>query len=70
MSDQILSQEEIDALLGAMAKGEVNLEADVVSQGPKVETYDLTYTGPYHRVSATPSSWRHHAQSCSNFSLH
>ncbi len=42
MSDQILSQEEIDALLGAMAKGEVNLEADAVAQGPKVDTYDLT----------------------------
>jgi flagellar motor switch protein FliM len=42
MSDQILSQEEIDALLGAMAKGEVNLEAEVDSQVPKVETYDLT----------------------------
>lgn len=42
MSDQILSQEEIDALLGAMAKGEVNIEEEVVAQGAKVETYDLT----------------------------
>jgi flagellar motor switch protein FliM len=42
MSDQILSQEEIDALLGAMAKGEVNLEADAVAQVSKVDTYDLT----------------------------
>ena len=29
MSDQILSQEEIDALLSAMDKGEVDLEEDV-----------------------------------------
>ncbi len=33
MSDQILSQEEIDALLGAMAKGEVNLETEAASAG-------------------------------------
>ncbi len=42
MSDQILSQEEIDALLGAMAKGEVNIEAEAVSIKPKIEAYDLT----------------------------
>jgi flagellar motor switch protein FliM len=42
MSDQILSQEEIDALLGAMAKGEVNIETEVAPQVPKIEPYDLT----------------------------
>jgi flagellar motor switch protein FliM len=42
MSDQILSQEEIDALLGAMAKGEVNLESEAVAPAPKIEAYDLT----------------------------
>ncbi len=42
MSDQILSQEEIDALLGAMAKGEVNIETEPAPQGPKIEPYDLT----------------------------
>ena len=41
MSNEILSQEEIDALLGAMDKGEVDLEAD---SEPAVETevYDIT----------------------------
>jgi flagellar motor switch protein FliM len=42
MSDQILSQEEIDALLGAMAKGEVDIEAEAVPQELKAKTYDLT----------------------------
>jgi len=43
MTDQILSQEEIDALLGAMAKGEVNLDAEAeTALAPKVEAYDLT----------------------------
>ncbi|MFZ3049080.1 MAG: flagellar motor switch protein FliM [Desulfatirhabdiaceae bacterium] len=41
MADQILSQEEIDALLGAMAKGEVDLSEEK-TQGPRVEPYDLT----------------------------
>ena len=31
MSNEILSQEEIDALLGAMDKGEVNLASDEVA---------------------------------------
>ena len=41
MSNEILSQEEIDALLGAMDKGEVDLETD---PAPAVETeaYDIT----------------------------
>ena len=46
MSEQILSQEEIDALLGAMASGEVDIEPDEVTQdesAPKeIDTYDLT----------------------------
>ena len=41
MSDQILSQEEIDALLGAMAKGEVNLTEEKRA-APAVVPYDLT----------------------------
>jgi flagellar motor switch protein FliM len=40
MSEQILSQEEIDALLGAMAKGEVDLEEESAEEN-KVEVYDL-----------------------------
>lgn len=41
MADQILSQDEIDALLGAMAKGEVDLSAEK-KQGSQVVPYDLT----------------------------
>ena len=41
MSDQILSQEEIDALLGAMAEGEVDLEEDKKGE-PEFQPYDLT----------------------------
>jgi flagellar motor switch protein FliM len=44
MSEQILSQEEIDALLSSVDKGEVDLEADRNDE-PKVETYDLTSRG-------------------------
>jgi flagellar motor switch protein FliM len=40
MSEQILSQEEIDALLSAMSKGEVDLDAGQV-ETPDVQTYDL-----------------------------
>lgn len=46
MSEQILSQEEIDALLGAMEKGEVDTEPDKGSNSEvdpsKLEAYDLT----------------------------
>ena len=41
MSDQILSQEEIDALLSAMDKGEVDLEEEV-KQEAEVLAYNLT----------------------------
>jgi flagellar motor switch protein FliM len=41
MSDQILSQEEIDALLSAMDKGEVDLEEEVKQQA-EVVAYNLT----------------------------
>jgi len=46
MGEQVLSQEEIDALLGAMAKGEVDLEpedhkVDKIDES-EIETYDLT----------------------------
>ncbi len=41
MADQILSQEEIDALLGAMANGEVDLEAEEEKKN-EVVPYDLT----------------------------
>jgi len=44
MSEQILSQEEIDALLSSVDKGEVDLEANKNDE-PKVETYDLTSRG-------------------------
>ena len=40
MAEQILSQEEIDALLGAMAKGEVDLEEEAPVE-EKVQVYDL-----------------------------
>ncbi len=40
MTDQILSQEEIDALLSSMDKGEVDLEVE--KEKVKVEPYDLT----------------------------
>jgi len=40
MSDQILSQEEIDALLSSVDKGEVDLEVD--NKEAEVESYDLT----------------------------
>ncbi|MDY6949924.1 MAG: flagellar motor switch protein FliM [Thermodesulfobacteriota bacterium] len=43
MSDQILTQEEVGALLSAMNKGEVDLEADKNRRPePTVESYDLT----------------------------
>jgi len=41
MSDQILTQEEIDALLSAMDKGEVDLEEDARSEA-EVTPYNLT----------------------------
>ena len=41
MSDQILTQEEIDALLSAMDKGEVDLEEEVRQQ-TEVLVYNLT----------------------------
>jgi flagellar motor switch protein FliM len=41
MSEQVLSQEEIDALLSAMDKGDVALEGDSKSPG-EAEPYDLT----------------------------
>lgn len=41
MTDQILSQEEIDALLSAMDRGEVNLEQEVKKE-KVVEPYNLT----------------------------
>jgi flagellar motor switch protein FliM len=44
MSEQILSQEEIDALLSSVDKGEVDLETNRNDE-PKVETYDLTSRG-------------------------
>ena len=46
MGEQILSQDEIDALLGAMAKGEVELEPEEAKieeiDQSKIEAYDLT----------------------------
>ncbi|MEA3279814.1 MAG: flagellar motor switch protein FliM [Thermodesulfobacteriota bacterium] len=42
MSEQILSQEEIDTLLGAMAKGEVDVEVDKKDGSDLVKPYDLT----------------------------
>lgn len=42
MSDQILSQEEIDALLAAMSNGEVDLEQEGRAREPKVTAFDLT----------------------------
>ena len=46
MGEQILSQDEIDALLGAMAKGEVELEPEEPkaqeTEHSKIEAYDLT----------------------------
>ena len=41
MSNEILSQEEIDALLGAMDKGEVDLETDSTA-AVETEAYDIT----------------------------
>ncbi|MBW1700748.1 MAG: flagellar motor switch protein FliM [Deltaproteobacteria bacterium] len=41
MSEQILSQEEIDALLSSVDKGEVDLEVDK-DEEPQIESYDLT----------------------------
>ena len=41
MPDEILSQEEIDALLSAMAKGEVDLE-DAPAADADIVAYDLT----------------------------
>jgi len=42
MAEQILSQDEIDALLGAMAKGDVEVDDAEGDRGPKVTSYDLT----------------------------
>jgi flagellar motor switch protein FliM len=42
MTDQILSQEEIDALLSSMDKGEIDLEEDERAGVAEVATYDLT----------------------------
>jgi flagellar motor switch protein FliM len=44
MSDQILSQEEIDALLNSVDKGEVDLEVDK-KEDFEAESYDLTSQG-------------------------
>ena len=41
MAEQILSQEEIDSLLGAMGKGEIDLNAET-DNSLEVEAYDLT----------------------------
>ncbi len=41
MVEQILSQEEIDSLLGAMDKGEIDLDFDK-SDEPQIESYDIT----------------------------
>ena len=41
MSDQILTQEEIDALLSAMDSGDVDLEEEVKSEA-EVVAYNLT----------------------------
>ena len=42
MTDQILSQEEIDALLSSMDKGEIDLEEEEKTGESEVATYDLT----------------------------
>ena len=42
MADQILSQEEIDALMSAMSDGEVDLDASATEEKAEVVTYDLT----------------------------
>jgi flagellar motor switch protein FliM len=42
MTDQILSQEEIDALLSSMDKGEIDLEEDEKVETGQVAKYDLT----------------------------
>jgi len=41
MAEQILSQEEIDSLLGAMDKGDIELELDKTKE-PEIESYDIT----------------------------
>jgi flagellar motor switch protein FliM len=41
MVEQILSQEEIDSLLGAMDKGEIDLDYDK-SDEPQIESYDIS----------------------------
>ena len=41
MAEQILSQEEIDSLLGAMDKGEIDLDIEKEGQ-PEIESYDIT----------------------------
>ena len=41
MAEQILSQEEIDSLLGAMDKGEIDLDIEK-SDEPEIESYDIT----------------------------
>jgi len=41
MAEQILSQEEIDSLLGAMDKGEIDLDFEK-SNEPEIESYDIT----------------------------
>lgn len=41
MVEQILSQEEIDSLLGAMDKGEIDLDFDKTDE-PQIESYDIS----------------------------
>ena len=41
MVEQILSQEEIDSLLGAMDKGEIDLDFDKSAE-PEIESYDIS----------------------------
>ena len=41
MAEQILSQEEIDSLLGAMDKGEIDLDFEK-SDEPEIESYDIS----------------------------
>jgi flagellar motor switch protein FliM len=45
MAEQILSQDEIDALLGAMAKGDVEVDPGDKGREPKATPYDLTSKG-------------------------
>jgi len=41
MAEQILSQEEIDSLLGAMDSGKIDLNL-AEEDKPEIETYDIT----------------------------